>query len=315
MIAHWDDVEPQRADNGVLGFDRYDLGEAAGTIEVGVTRAKVMPGRQSSPVHVEVAEEEIFFVLGGSGLLWQNGAVNEVRAGNCIVHRVGEQEHTLIGGDDGLDVLAFGERADAHMTWLPRPRVARLGVSLEVPRVDPWELEAAQGPLELPAPSPRPPNVVNVDDVPLFPLARGWRGWRNLGEAAGSARTGMKHAVVPPGELHCPPHCHSAEEEIFVVLDGDGTLELTPAPHARAKGGQDEQHPVRAGHVVSRPAGTRIAHTFRAGDAGMTLLAYGQRKSDDIAYYPRSNKVFFRGVGLIARLDHLAYEVGEESPY
>jgi hypothetical protein len=32
---------------------------------------------------------------------------------------------------------------------------------------------------------------------------------------------------------------------------------------------------------------------------------------DDIAYYPRSNKVFFRGVGLMTRLERLEYWDGE----
>jgi hypothetical protein len=45
----------------------------------------------------------------------------------------------------------------------------------------------------------------------------------------------------------------------------------------------------------------------------MTLLAYGQKIRNEILYYPRSNKIYFRGVGVMARLDHLAYEAGEES--
>ena len=308
MIAHWDDLEPTNEAEGAIEFDGFDLGEAAGTLDVGVTRARVHAGKQSSPVHVEVAEEEIFFVLAGDGLSWQDGETFEVGAGDCIVHRVGEEAHTLIGGPDGLDVLAFGERSTPPITWLPRPRVVRAGVSLEVPPIDPWALEAAQGELELPAPSPRRANIVNVDSL------EGKDGWRNLGLAAGSVRTGLKHVTVPAGQLHAPPHCHSAEEEIFVVLEGDGALELTPSPRALDDGGQAETHPIRAGHVLSRRPGTRIAHAFRAGPGGLTLLAYGTKDPNDIAYYPRSNKISFRGVGVIARLDHLAYEVGEESP-
>lgn len=307
MIAHWDDLEPSHEAEGSIEFDGYDLGEAAGTLDVGVTRALVRPGKQSSPVHVEVAEEEIFFVLGGSGLSWQDGETFEVRAGDCIVHRIGEEAHTLIGGPDGLDVLAFGERSTPPITWLPRPRVVRAGISLEVPPIDPWALEAAQGELELPSPSPRRANIVNVDDVEAE-----W-GWRNVARAAGSVRTGLKHVVVPAGNLNCPPHCHAAEEEIFVLLAGDGLLELTPVPDAADNGATAEQHEVRAGHVVSCRPGTGMAHAFRAGDGGMTLLAYGQRIRNEILYYPRSNKIYFRGVGVMARLDHLAYEVGEES--
>ncbi|MEP7334713.1 MAG: cupin domain-containing protein [Actinomycetota bacterium] len=203
MIAHWDDLEPTHEAEGTIEFDGYDLGEAAGTLAVGVTRARVRPGKQSSPVHIEVAEEEIFFVLDGTGLSWQDGETFEVGAGDCIVHRVGEEAHTLIGGPQGLDVLAFGERSIPPITWLPRPRVVRAGVSLEVPPIDPWALEAAQGELELPAVSPRRTNIVNLDDVETE------SGWRNLGRAGGSVRTGLKHVVVPAGELHCPPHCHA----------------------------------------------------------------------------------------------------------
>jgi uncharacterized cupin superfamily protein len=68
VISHWDDLEPSHEAEGTIEFEGYDLGEAAGTRNVGVTRAQMRPGKQSSPVHVEVAEEEIFFVLDGSGL-------------------------------------------------------------------------------------------------------------------------------------------------------------------------------------------------------------------------------------------------------
>ena len=116
MIAHWDDVEADVIDKGPLGFTTYDLGTAAGTKNVGVTRARVNPGKQSSPVHIELDEEEIFYVLAGSGLSWQDGEVYEVEAGDCIVHRVAEETHTVIGGPDGIDLLPFsigGDRASS----------------------------------------------------------------------------------------------------------------------------------------------------------------------------------------------------------
>ena len=64
--------------------------------------------------------------------------------------------------------------------------------------------------------------------------------------------------------------------------------------------------------MVSRPAGTGIAHAFRAGDQGCTYLAYGQRNPNEYLYYPDSNKIFFKGVGLIARLENVDYMDGEE---
>jgi uncharacterized cupin superfamily protein len=99
----------------------------------------------------------------------------------------------------------------------------------------------------------------------------------------------------------CAPHCHSAEEEVFVVLEGDGTCELG-----------DESFPVRRGSVIMRPAGTGIAHAIRAGGAGIALLAYGTREPNDICYYPRSGKVYLCGVGVIGRIEPVDYWEGEE---
>src|SRR6266511_6058493 len=125
-----------------------------------------------------------------------------------------------------------------------------------------------------------------------------------LAAVAGSRWTGLKHIELEPGTLSGPPHCHSAEEELFVVLDGEGTLELF----------EDElqRHPVRCGSVVARPPATGIAHAFRAGDGGLTLIAWGTREPNDICWYPRSNKIYWRGVDVVARIEQLDYWEGEE---
>ena len=65
---------------------------------------------------------------------------------------------------------------------------------------------------------------------------------------------------------------------------------------------------------MARPAGTQISHAFRGGENGMKVLMYGWRSTNDITYYPRSNKIGFRGVGLMTRLEPLDYWDGEEPP-
>ena len=168
----------------------------------------------------------------------------------------------------------------------------------------PWDREP---PLEWPEPeAARPATIVNVADVE--PDVRGGRRRRDLGRAAGSRWTGLRHLELDPGTLSGPPHCHSAEEELFVVLDGTGTLELTASPGH----GEPETHPVRGGSVVARPPGTGVAHAFRAGDLGMTLIAWGTREPNDICWYPRSHKLYWRGVGVIGRIETLDYWDGEE---
>jgi len=310
-IAHWDDVEPQRRERGHIAGAWRDLGEAAGSVTVGANRIEIDPGRWSTPLHVEGAEEEIFFVLGGSGtsLLWHGQGkqtAHEVRAGDCLVHLALEQAHTLRAGDEGLDVLAFGMRSYADAaTYLPRAGVAWLGptwVEAGGEENHPWTREAAAGEPEVGEITERPPSIVNVDDVPVEERTEKTVAHRrrDLGTAAGSLRSGVEHVEVPPRMLNWPPHCHSAEEELFVVLDGEGTALLG-----------DEEHAVRAGSVVACPAATREAHAFRAGDGGLTLLAYGTREPNDITYFPRSGKISFRGVGVMGRIEPAGYWDGE----
>ena len=315
--AQWDETARELFEEGPLAAYWTDLGDAAGSVTVGVNRIEILPGKRSGPVHTEGEEEEIFWVLGGSGLSWQEGETYEVGPGDCLVHLAGEHAHTLVAGEEGLDVLAFGMRAYAEMGYLPRAGVMRHGratIDLSPDTRHAWEREAAAGELELPPPSPRPDRIVNVAGV--SPHERHGSTvaseQRELGRAAGSQRTGLNHVTVPPGMLNVPPHCHSAEEELFVVLEGAGNLELTPSPRQAAYGAEQTEHEVRRGTVVSRPAGTGIAHTFRAGPDGLTLLAYGTRDPNDICYYPRSRKISWRGVGLIGRIEHVDYWDGED---
>jgi uncharacterized cupin superfamily protein len=321
VISHWDDRPTWRAERGHIAGTWQSLTGRESQI-VGVKRIRIDPGKWSTPLHLEGAEEEIFWVLGGSGtsVQWEGEETlgYPVRGGDCIVHLAQENAHTLQAGDDGLEVLAFGQRIPAAgATWLPRAGIAWLGETwAPVGGEDdhPWKREAEAGPPEFTPRAERPANLVHSDEVDAIERDGDTvgRGVRDLGRRAGSQRTGLRLSEVLPGKLNSPPHCHSAEEEIFVVLDGEGSLLLWERDTAAAEPVVSE-HPVRRGSVVARPAGTSVAHSFRAGDTGLTLLMYGTRDPNDICYYPRSGKVYFVGVGLVARLgEPLDYWAGEE---
>jgi uncharacterized cupin superfamily protein len=302
-VAHWDEVEGFRRETGHLAGTWFDLGSAAGTVGVGLKRIQVDPGKWSTPAHSEGAEEEIFFVLAGSGISWQDGDAFEVGAGDCLLHLPEEEAHTLRAGPDGLDVLAFGERIPQGNTVLPRAGVAWMGMSwVDVGGDHPWEREAAAGEPEVGQVLERPRRIVNLEDAEVTETERGEASFvsRELGLGVESVATGISHITISAGKTGFPPHCHSAEEELFVVLDGDGLVVLG-----------DDEHPVRPGHVVARPPATRVPHSFRAGPSGLTYLAYGTRVPNDIAYYPGSNKINFRGVGMMTRLERLDYWDGE----
>jgi uncharacterized cupin superfamily protein len=299
-VAHWDDVESHVRDAGDIRASFRRVGAAAGATVVGVALVDVEPGCRPSPVHVHDSEEEIFFVLSGSGLQWIDGAAHEIGAGDAIVCRAGGPVHAVIAGDAGLRLLAFGENHAPPLVRLPRAgMVRRGGVWLEASPDDPVEREAAAGPLVPPAPTPRPPCIVALDDVEVESEEVGEVATteRDLGRAAGSVRTGLRHNTVPAGRLNCPPHWHGSEHELFVVLEGGGELLLYDN---RAE--IVERHVLRPGHCVARPGpGRRLAHALRAGDEGLTYLAYGMRDQGEIVYYPRSRKAWLSGV--LVRVD------------
>jgi uncharacterized cupin superfamily protein len=305
-IAHWDEVEKRRSERGQMAGTWSNLGTPAGSYRCGVQRIELAPGEMPTPAHVHGEAEEIFYVLRGSGLTWMDEQAFRIGERDCIVYKNFHEAHTIRGDDGGLDVLAFGGRE-----YLPLGELPRGGTAWSVTgwfevhgETHPWDREP---PLEWPEPeTERPATIVNVGDVE--PDLRGGRRRRDLGRAAGSRWTGLRHLELDPGTLSGPPHCHSAEEELFVVLDGTGTLELTQSPGH----GEPETHAVRRGSVVARPPGTGVAHTFRAGDSGMTLIAWGTREPNDICWYPRSNKLYWRGLGVIGRIETLDYWDGEE---
>jgi uncharacterized cupin superfamily protein len=306
-LTHWDDVEGLHRSVGHLVATWRNLGRAAGTVGVGVQRIDVEPGRWSTPAHVEGASEEIFYVLEGSGLSWQDGAVYEIGPGDCLVHLPHQEAHTLRAGPDGLSVLAYGHRVRHGNTVLPRAGVAWMypgyvDVTTIGDRRHPFNREAEAGEPEVGEPQTRPPSIVNAADVEPYVSEHSDSliHDRDLGSAVGSARTGISQVTIPAGRLGYPPHCHSAEEEIFVVLAGEGTLLLG-----------DAEHGVRPGTVAGRPPGTRVSHAFRAGEAELVYLAYGTREPNDIVYYPRSGKVSLRGVGVMGRIEPLGYWDGE----
>ena len=265
-------------------------------------RIDVTPGKRSTPLHVELAEEEIHHVVRGSGLSWQwdgeEHKTYEVGEGDCLAHLIEEEAHTLIAGPDGLDVLAFGMREGSGGTFLPQAGVIRVPPAwVEMPgSAHPWEREAAAHEQELPEPGPRTSRILNRDDVEPTVVEHGATALVDRKLAPEAQFTGLSLQEIAPGRRNWPLHCHTAEEEIFIVVGGSGEVQLG-----------DERAAVREGSVVARPAGTGVAHAFYAGDEGLTLLAYGTHDPRDIAWYPEAGKVNFRGLGFTARVEPLDY--------
>ena len=149
----------------------------------------------------------------------------------------------------------------------------------------------------------RPPNITRSGGPPDREASEGrfkTRGW-NLGRAAGSVKVGLQRFVVHEGHQSMPEHYHTAEEELFYVLEGRGTL---------LQGG--ERVAVEAGDVISFPASTAIAHAFLADRGGdLEYLAFGERNRNDVVSYPNSGKILIRALNKLGRMEEAGYWDGE----
>jgi uncharacterized cupin superfamily protein len=149
--------------------------------------------------------------------------------------------------------------------------------------------------------------VKNIAEVALERQHRPPRYDTRCGSvSAGTAavKLGAGYDELAPGHIGCPYHLHHAQEEMFVILEGEGTLRVA-----------GEQVPVRAGDVVFVPAGREYPHQFvNTGTAVMKYLSISTQERPELCEYPDSGKSFayVRGGGLLNRpADNLDYWDGE----
>jgi uncharacterized cupin superfamily protein len=86
--------------------------------------------------------------------------------------------------------------------------------------------------------------------------------------------------IVPPGRRSCPYHLHYAEEEMFIVLEGEGTLRVA-----------DEMIPIHAGDIIDIPPGPEYPHQIiNTSDAPLKYLSISTQKRPEACEYPDSGK-------------------------
>ena len=149
--------------------------------------------------------------------------------------------------------------------------------------------------------------IRNVADVKLEPQTRAplydtMCGGVSDGMAAN--KLGAGYDELPAGKRSCPYHYHLAQEEMFVILEGAGTLRVA-----------GEMLPVRAGDVVIIPPGPEYPHQFiNTGSAVMKYLSISTQERPEMCVYPDSGKVsaFAKGLQVMNRLGaNLDYWDGE----
>lgn len=143
-------------------------------------------------------------------------------------------------------------------------------------------------------------RVVNIDELALesFSAAEGRFESRaaRVGPLVGARALGYSYDVVAPGKVSCPFHSHRAEEEMFFIVRGEGTLRYGP-----------ERRKVRAGDFICCPVGgPETAHQIvNDSDAELAYISVSTMMPAEVCEYPDSGKIGAYGGEGEGRLRHM----------
>jgi uncharacterized cupin superfamily protein len=152
-------------------------------------------------------------------------------------------------------------------------------------------------------------RVINIDELKLEHFEKGDKfecDAVRMGPLLGAKDLGYSYDVVPPGKRSCPFHSHRAEEEMFFIVRGTGTLRYG-----------SETRKIRAGDVICCPTGgPDTAHQIvNDSDAPLAYLSISTMMPAEVCEYPDSNKIGAYGDGGLRHMtrpgDHLDYWTDE----
>lgn len=105
-----------------------------------------------------------------------------------------------------------------------------------------------------------------------------------IGAKIGARKLGYNVTVIDPGKAAYPAHAHRINEEMFLVLEGQGEMRIGEARHA-----------VRQGDVIAcPPGGPETAHQLKnTGPGPLKVLMVSTFEPADVIDYPDSGKTGF----------------------
>jgi uncharacterized cupin superfamily protein len=156
--------------------------------------------------------------------------------------------------------------------------------------------------------------IMNLDDVEFDDVEENGYYTSKRGQISdhiGAQKLGYNLTVLPPGKAQCPFHNHHGEEEMFLILEGEGELRFG-----------DQRYPIRRHDVIACPTGGRdVAHQIiNTGSVTMRYLALSNVVDIETCEYPDSNKILVaagrrgeRGLRGIFRLENTVEYYDRES--
>ncbi|MFT4924833.1 MAG: putative cupin superfamily protein [Phenylobacterium sp.] len=125
-------------------------------------------------------------------------------------------------------------------------------------------------------------NLNELDDYESSKQGSFAEKYSVVSDKIGAVKLGYSVTIVPPGCKTCPFHNHRINEEMFLILEGHGTLRFG-----------EEEYPLKPQDIIACPPGGReVAHQIvNTSDADIKYLCLSTNDPYDICEYPDSNKV------------------------
>lgn len=123
-------------------------------------------------------------------------------------------------------------------------------------------------------------NEVQFDDIEENGLYTSRRAL--FSGALGARKLGYNLTELPPGKAQCPFHSHREEEEMFLILEGEGELRFA-----------DKRYPLRKLDVIACPTGgPEVAHQIiNTGSTPLRYVSVSTRSDTEVCEYPDSRKI------------------------
>ncbi len=126
---------------------------------------------------------------------------------------------------------------------------------------------------------------INLDEVPFDDVEANsvYTSRRALFSAGiGARKLGYNLTELAPGSAQCPFHAHREEEEMFLILEGEGELRFG-----------EQRFKLRRHDVIACPTGgAEVAHQIiNTGSTPMRYLSLSTVSSTEVCEYPDSGKI------------------------
>jgi uncharacterized cupin superfamily protein len=137
-------------------------------------------------------------------------------------------------------------------------------------------------------------RIVNLENVTAVKRSHGESfecAIAPVGAQLESQKLGFNVTTIPPGKKAFPYHAHRGNEEMFFILEGEGSVRIA-----------GEIHKIRTGDFISLPPGRDSAHQiYNDSNAPLRYLAVSTMMIPELVEYPDSGKLGVTAGSLVGR--------------